>query len=46
MNHATLLTIYRVMLTARQIDQVSREITQRGEAFFTYPARGMKDQSR
>jgi 2-oxoisovalerate dehydrogenase E1 component len=34
MNHPTLLTIYRVMLTARQIDEVSREITQRGEAFF------------
>ncbi len=34
MNHPTLLNIYRVMLTARQIDEVSREITQRGEAFF------------
>jgi 2-oxoisovalerate dehydrogenase E1 component len=34
MNNPTLLTIYRLMLTARQIDKISREITQRGEAFF------------
>ena len=34
MNRSTLLTMYRVMLTARQIDEVSREITQCGEAFF------------
>jgi 2-oxoisovalerate dehydrogenase E1 component len=34
MNQRTLLTIYRAMLTARQIDKVSQEITQRGEAFF------------
>ena len=29
-----LLSIYRVMYMARQIDRVSREITKRGEAFF------------
>ncbi|MGI9472779.1 MAG: thiamine pyrophosphate-dependent enzyme, partial [Rubripirellula sp.] len=34
MNHPTLLKIYRLMLTARQIDEVSRQMTQRGEAFF------------
>ena len=34
MTHSNLLTLYRLMLTARQIDEVSRELTQRGEAFF------------
>ena len=34
MNKPTLLPIYRQMLTAREIDKISREITQRGEAFF------------
>ncbi len=34
MNLPNLLKIYRVMLTARKIDDVSRQITQRGEAFF------------
>ena len=34
MNCPTLLTMYRVMLTARRIDEVSREITQCGEASF------------
>ena len=34
MTHSNLLTLYRLMLTARQIDEVSRALTQRGEAFF------------
>ena len=28
------LIIYRAMITARQIDKVEQELTQRGEAFF------------
>ncbi len=34
MNRRAKLSTYRQMLTARQIDKVSREMTQRGEAFF------------
>ncbi len=34
MNQHTLLTIYRAMYTARQVDKVEQELTQRGEAFF------------
>ncbi|MBI2480989.1 MAG: transketolase, partial [Planctomycetia bacterium] len=34
MNQHTLLTLYRAMYTARQIDKVEQELTQRGEAFF------------
>jgi len=34
MNRQTLLTLYRAMYTARQIDKVEQELTQRGEAFF------------
>ncbi len=34
MNQHNLLTIYRAMVTARQIDKVEQELTQRGEAFF------------
>lgn len=34
MNQHSLLTLYRAMYTARQIDKVEQELTQRGEAFF------------
>ena len=34
MNQRTLLTLYRAMITARQVDKVEQELTQRGEAFF------------
>ncbi|MCA9124323.1 MAG: beta-ketoacyl-ACP synthase 3 [Planctomycetaceae bacterium] len=34
MNQQALLTLYRAMYTARQIDKVEQELTQRGEAFF------------
>ena len=34
MNRDQLLDLYRVMVTARQIDRVEQELTQRGEAFF------------
>ncbi|MBP88930.1 MAG: transketolase [Planctomycetaceae bacterium] len=40
MNQETLLTLYRAMLTARQIDKVEQELTQRGEAFFHVAGRG------
>ena len=34
MNQQSLLTLYRAMITARQVDKVEQELTQRGEAFF------------
>jgi len=34
MNQHTLLTLYRAMYTARKIDKVEQELTQRGAAFF------------
>ncbi len=34
MNQQSLLTLYRAMYTARQIDKVEQELTQRGDAFF------------
>jgi 2-oxoisovalerate dehydrogenase E1 component len=40
MNQQTLLTIYRAMYTARQIDTVEQELTQRGEAFFNVAGSG------
>ncbi len=40
MNQRPLLDLYRAMVTARQIDKVSHEITQRGEAFFCLSGAG------
>ena len=34
------LTLYRAMVTARRIDQLEEEITNRGEAFFTVSGSG------
>ena len=42
MDQRNLLTIYRVMHAARQIDKISQELTQRGEAFTIFPAPDMK----
>ncbi|HUG67246.1 MAG TPA: beta-ketoacyl-ACP synthase 3 [Pirellulaceae bacterium] len=40
MNQHHLLTLYRTMYTARQIDKVEQELTQRGEAFFNVAGSG------